>query len=311
MVKLAVAGGTGGFGRTLVGELASVKENDVLPTALFMHLTNVEIAVTDYKDEETLTEIMLSHKIETVVSSLNPPLPEVFDRECTLVKAASKASVKRFAPSQFAIDYEKDDDHLPLSWKSGKQQVINELRKHPNLEWTLFLNGYFMDYWAQPHLSAHMVPETPFIDIAAGEASIPGAKGNVKVAFTMTRDVAKFITKAVMCNDKWPEKSYIIGDKMTFDEIVAAAEKARDMKFKVTYNKEEDLRVGKIEPIPTWIALWDRYPRAIFDEMFSAFGLSMVLGDTDFDYDTSLNAKFREIETTKITALIQKYCSKR
>lgn len=84
-----------------------------------------------------------------------------------------------------------------------------------------------MDYWAQPHVSAHMLPEMPWVDIAAGEASIPGSKGDVKVTFTMTRDVARFITKAVLSADRWPQKSYIIGDKLTFDEIVGVAENVR------------------------------------------------------------------------------------
>lgn len=85
---------------------------------------------------------------------------------------------------------------------------------------------------------------------------------------------------------------------------------ALGVKFKVTYNTEENLRAGKIEPIPAWSKLWGLHSRGAFDEMFAAFGLSMTMGDTDFDYAESMNAKFPEIETTKLADMINKYWSK-
>lgn len=78
--------------------------------------------------------------------------------------------------------------------------------------------------------------------------------------------------------------------------------------FKTTYNPIEKLRQNEIEDIPTWKEnLHSLYPKEIFVEMFSAFGLAMALGDADFDYEKSLNKKYPEIETTKVGELVQRY----
>ena len=44
-----------------------------------------------------------------------------------------------------------------------------------------------MDYFGMPHAPSYMLPEVPYIDVAAGKAAIPGS-GDEKVVFTYTRD---------------------------------------------------------------------------------------------------------------------------
>ena len=102
-----------------------------------------------------------------------------------------------------------------------------ELEKHSkDLEYTTFYNGYFLDYFGMPHCQSHMLPEIPYIDIAARKAAIPGS-GNDKVVFTYTKDVATFVRKVVESGEKWPRISQVVGDSVTFNEILEAAEKAR------------------------------------------------------------------------------------
>ena len=67
--------------------------------------------LTNYDDEEDLTQLLNDHNVHTVISALNPPMPEVFEAEIRLIRAAVAAeNVRRFVPSQFAIDYEKGDE---------------------------------------------------------------------------------------------------------------------------------------------------------------------------------------------------------
>lgn len=180
----------------------------------------------DYQDEAALAAAIQRTEASVVISCLNPPFPEVFEAELKLVRAAAASGcVRRFVPSQFGIDMAKPDDRLPLEWKRGKQNVVDELKK-TNLEWTLFMNGWFMDYWVQPWVSPHMLAEVPFVDIPAKEASVPG-DGEVVITTTLTRDVARFIKRAIEDGERWPEKSLIIGDQVTFNEIIHIAEKAR------------------------------------------------------------------------------------
>ena len=141
------------------------------------------------------------------MSTLNPPTPEVHQVELNLIRAASRSgTVKRFVPSEWAIDFAYDDEHLPLPepWKALKREALAEIKKYSNLEFTSFHNGFFMDYFGIPHAPSHMPPEVPFIDIAAAKAALPGNGDENKVVFTYTKDVAKFVRKAIESTDPWP-----------------------------------------------------------------------------------------------------------
>ena len=107
-----------------------------------------------------------------------------------------------------------------------KRESTTELEKHPDLEYTLVFNGYFLDYFGMPHCQSYMIPETPYIDIAARKAAIPGS-GNDKVVFTYTKDVARIIRKMVESEEKWPRKTHIVGDSITLNEILETTEKIR------------------------------------------------------------------------------------
>jgi nucleoside-diphosphate-sugar epimerase len=61
-----------------------------------------------------------------------------------------------------------------------------------------------------------------FVDIAHRTAAIPGS-GDVPVAFTYSRDVAQFVS-AFLDLDKWEQSTFIVGDKVTFNELVKIAE---------------------------------------------------------------------------------------
>lgn len=56
-------------------------------------------------------------------------------------------------------------------------------------------------------------------------AAIPGS-GNVPVVFSHTFDVAKFVG-ALLTLEKWPLESYIMGDKMTWNQFLQLAEEVR------------------------------------------------------------------------------------
>lgn len=214
------------------------------------------------------------------------------------------------------------DEHLPLSWKTFKQDVVKELEKHPNLEYTLFYNGYFMDYFGTPHAPSYMLAEVPYIDIAAGKAAIPGS-GNEKVVFTYTKDVAKFARKVIEANEPWSRTSVIIGDTITMNEALGIAEKARGtesglalskptsliltgIKFDVVYDTLEDLRAGRITEIPAYKALYPVYSKNEFLSMMSAFGVGMATGVFDLK-GASLNEKFGDVQPTKVVDFILKY----
>jgi hypothetical protein len=91
-----------------------------------------------------------------------------------------------------------------------------------DLEYTLVSNGLFMDYWGQPKVKTYLQPFVFAVDMANDAASIPGS-GDVPVVFTHTFDVAKYMAELVGVAN-WPKRSIIIGDKITWNEMVALAE---------------------------------------------------------------------------------------
>ena len=82
-----------------------------------------------------------------------------------------------------------------------------------------------MDYFGMPHIPSHMLPEVPYVDIPAAKTAIPGS-GDEAVVFTSTKDVAKFVCKAVESSEPWPLLSNMVGDRVTLNEVVSTAEEA-------------------------------------------------------------------------------------
>jgi NmrA-like family len=106
-----------------------------------------------------------------------------------------------------------------------KHASLRALEASKYLEWTLFYNGYFMDFFGMPKIPSYLPPYVMLIDIPENMAAIPG-DGNKLVTFTHTSDVGKFVAASVDL-EKWDRVSTIIGDKVTMNEAVKLAEKAK------------------------------------------------------------------------------------
>ena len=106
-----------------------------------------------------------------------------------------------------------------------KQASLHALEASKDLEWTLFYAGFFMDYFGMPNLSSYLTPFVVLMDILENMAAIPG-DGTTPLTFTHTSDVGKFVAASVDL-EKWDRVSFIIGDKMTVNEAVKLAEKAK------------------------------------------------------------------------------------
>jgi nucleoside-diphosphate-sugar epimerase len=94
--------------------------------------------------------------------------------------------------------------------------------KTSNLEYTRVIPGFFMDYWGMPHVQTHLQPFSFGIDISSATAAIPGDGNNV-ICMTYTYDVATYLVKALDLKE-WPEFSVIVGDEVTYNQILSMAE---------------------------------------------------------------------------------------
>lgn len=117
-------------------------------------------------------------------------------------------------------------------------EMIEEVSK-TSLEYTAFYNGMFLDYFDP---KGDYQPLAFFVDIAHNSAAIPG-DGNTPIVFTHTSDVAKFLVASLELAE-WREESYVIGKKITLNELVELAETA---KGKISIEEAEKL--ARFDPV--------------------------------------------------------------
>jgi len=79
-----------------------------------------------------------------------------------------------------------------------------------------------MDYWGMPQVQTNLQPYSFGIDIGSGIAAVPG-DGTDVICMTYTCDMATYLVKALDL-DEWPEFSVIVGDQVTYNEILAMVE---------------------------------------------------------------------------------------
>ncbi|KEF63715.1 uncharacterized protein A1O9_01693 [Exophiala aquamarina CBS 119918] len=221
MTVVAVAGGTGDLGQTIVEAIANTGKHTIyvltrkvlqsIPTHPLASIA--ELVVLDYENPESIREVLDRLQVDTVISTLNLNWPGSAQSQLNLIRGSAQSKlVKRFIPSEFNIDYNVSEE-----W---------ELQGHPNLTYTLIRNGFFLDYLGLPFGETHLHPLYCLLDLQAAKAAIPG-DGSMPVVFTHTTDVAKFVATLLdIPAAKWPLESAVIGERILLNDLVSLAEKA-------------------------------------------------------------------------------------
>jgi hypothetical protein len=182
-----------------------------------------------------------------------------------------------------------------------KLDIIAALEATP-LEYTSVLHGYFLDYFVAPKVKSYIAPMPPVLDIANNFAAIPGS-GDVPVVFTHTFDIARFVAAHVK-QPKWEKESYIIGDKVTWNEALRLAEEAKGTKFTVVHDSLEKLRTGQITELPCHPSLYPFFPKEMLQGLFAAFGIMFEEGLFDLRPSHSLNDEFPDIKPRTVMELV-------
>ncbi|KAM0330847.1 hypothetical protein ACHAQA_003802 [Verticillium albo-atrum] len=282
MAVIAVAGGTGNVGRTIVEALVATGKHDV---KILGRKANPEleqklgatIIPVDYTDIAATTKLLEDNNVHTVVSAINMMALDGVPPEIELIRAADASkTTKRIISSGWGVAHTADQV-TQLASVGPKLNAKKALQETKDLEYTVVHNGFFLDYWsAKP---SNMTPNTTVVDIPNKTAAIPG-DGNTPVAFTHTTDVGKFVA-ALVDADKWDAESTIVGDKVTWNEFVKLAESAHGAKFTVTYDGIEDLKSGKVTELPGQIPAYQFVPKEFLQSLYSTFGLWFASGVFD------------------------------
>jgi len=304
MVVVAVVGGMGNVGKTLVDALKESEKHEVIVFGRKVPegKSAVPVFAVDYNDVEQLTKTLEEHNVHTVISTIVMFDPTAAQAEANLVAAAAKSSTtKRFVSSNWGTAT-PDDESLRIPPNIFREQSIDALRK-TDLEWTQIHNGLFLDYYGMPHVQTYLTPLVFVVDIANKMAAIPGATGDEIMTFTYTKDLAKFVV-ASLDLPKWEQVMHCYSDNATFKELVQVAEEMTGSKFNITYDSVEKLQRGEITELPSHKYLYEYFPKPMLGALLSKFGLWTVNGLMQVPKEGSLNEQFPEIKTTTVREML-------
>ncbi|KAJ3456651.1 hypothetical protein MRS44_016674 [Fusarium solani] len=300
MAVVAVAGGLGHVGRTIIETLKDNTKHSVVALTRKAPQDPVDfsVKVVDYDNVDDIASFLKKSSIEVVISALRVASLESGVAEINLAKAAAKSkTTKRFVASEWSTVVPENElgPH-----DQARKETRDFLRGETDLEWTRFICGHFLiDYAGQPYIRSYMKPDLHFgIDVENKAAFIPGT-GNGTIAFSYTYDLAKFVVAALDLPE-WEEETISWSDKATWNEVVALGEKARRTKFTVNYDPVEKLRKGEISELPGQVQLYSFLPKPFLQGLVSRWGLMAIQGHWNLPEENSLNRRFPEIETLKV-----------
>ncbi|PYH37835.1 NmrA-like family protein [Aspergillus neoniger CBS 115656] len=290
MVNVAIAGATGAVGRTLLEVMASQTRHR--PFALTRSVIN-------YEDINSLKLFLEEHNIHTVISAFGINATSLAESQLNLIKAAEASSVtKRFIPSSFAIPYPEDDVSVlpPLEHYFASFKAL----ENSNLEWAPVYNGTFLEYIAPPTLKSYHPHSVLVLDVENNKAAIPG-DGNMLVTFTYTFDIVRFVVAALDL-EEWPRELRIVGDEMTFNELLKLAEEVKGVKFDVT-----KLKASKITELPGHVKSYSKFPKDRLQWFLAIVETWMTTGQARISRQGSLNEMFPEIKPLTARQMMEQY----
>ncbi|KAH6678237.1 nmrA-like family protein [Halenospora varia] len=305
MVNVAIAGGTGSVGRTIVETMEGHQTHKAFILSRKAIAQDDQFGASciqvDYDDIESLKAILEEHQIHTVISTFGISGDSLSKSQLNLIKASTASqATKRFIPSSFAIPYPREGVEVLPPLKHYFDSL--DFLKKSGLEWTVFYNGIFLDYFAMPYIKTYLKPNTLVIDIVNKTAGIPGT-GNELVTLTYTFDLARFIVAALDL-PTWPEELRVVGDRITMNEFVRLAEEVREAEFKVEYDSIEKLKGFHVTELPGHLALYDAFPKERLQWFLSIFQLWMAEGISDIPLEGSLNEMFPDIKPLTVRRML-------
>lgn len=285
---IVVAGGTGGIGRHVVDGILAVGKYTVKvfsrqEPATLTDLTakGVTVIQVNYFDYTALVRELQG--VHTVIVTLISIDDSCIQSQVNLLNAAVEAKVQRFAPSEWAGQH---DENTVIDLYRNLKLPVREKVKASGIEYSIFMPGLFMDYFAAPQrASASLYPFVPRVDINKCEANIIGT-GDEPFCVTRADDVGRFVAAALDL-DKWDESSGMIGSRTTWNELVKLGEKIRGKKFDVKYTPVDDA--------------WD-HANSVTDDVMAKFTDHFYIAFTrgEFDVAATLNRKCPEVKPMAI-----------
>ena len=183
--------------------------------------------------------------------------------EAMLAACQASPRCKRFIPSECGGDIEKYPQH-PEFYVPTHGAIRKLLSEQNEIEYTLFNQGWFMDYFipADRSYMKRILSVWP-LDLEKETLRIPGT-GNEPITFTSARDTGKALARLATSKTKWDKYIYIAGGTTTWHNVLQLLQKIYpEKKFQVTYKPLEELLQDRAahlhdqDPSQLWLAFMD------------------------------------------------------
>ena len=242
-----------------------------------MNAKGAAIVEGDLMQPETLLSVC--EGVDVVVSAVGNNQVTVPGQK-NLIDAAKQQGVKRFIPSDYSVDYRKldygDNDNLDM-----RKQVFEYLQQS-GLEYTLILNGAFMDNVGTPYMPQFDLEHQTFQYWGDGETPLD---------FTSTDDTAKYVAEAVNDPDLANTALEVAGDVLTAKQLKAVYEEA-------TGNLLKEKPLGSVEELKAWIAAKKPSAKSPVEYVPQQYEYTMVSGKGKLDH--LQNERYPQIKPTTI-----------
>ncbi len=180
-----------------------------------------------------------------------------------LIDAAKQQGVKRLIPSDYSVDYRKleygDNDNL------DKRKEVLEYLQQSGLEYTLVLNGAFMD----------SIAYMPLFDLEHQTFQYWG-NGEMPMDLTTTDDTAKYVAEAASDPSLANTALEVAGDTLTAKQLRATYEAA-------TGTKLTEKQLGSIAEMKAWIANKKASASSLEEYVYHQYMYTMLSGKGKLD----------------------------
>jgi uncharacterized protein YbjT (DUF2867 family) len=273
-LTVLVAGSTGMLGTKIVSALLDKGDINVRAMVRSSNDTNPKnrqkidamkakgamLVEADAMQLETLLPVCTG--VDVVVSAIGNNEVTVPGQK-NLIDAAKQQGVKRFIPSDYSIDYRKldygDNDNL------DKRKEVFEYLQHSGLEYTLVLNGAFMD----------SIAYMPLFDLEHETFQYWG-DGETPMDLTTTDDTAKYVAEAVSDPSLANTALEVAGDTLTAKQLKASYEAA-------TGKHLVEKQLGSIAEMQASIAKKKASAKSIEEYVYDQYMYGMLSGKGKLD----------------------------
>ena len=156
----------------------------------FFEQRDIDVRTSDYSTDSVL-QILNETNASTFISFNNSADQTFVTLHCAFLEACHKSkNCKRFIPSEFAGNID-DFPLFPSFFRTSRVPFRQILEQQKSVEWTIFNNGWLMDYFlTEDKTYMPSIPDEFPIDPNNWKACIRGT-GDQLQSFTSARDIAK------------------------------------------------------------------------------------------------------------------------